>query len=735
MIKLLRNIYFFFPVQLFILHLKKYQVLLIPWVILYSSVSGNFLKSFGAQGLVLSPEYWGKVDFVSFLITGLAMGVFIMAWHITTFILHSRRFKFLATTSNPFLKYSINNNLFPVIFLVYYLFNMYHYNRDVELKSTGEIFMLITGLILGIIISWAVSFVYFFGAEKTIVRRMTPLIANPELLRRRSPERNYWKEDLGSNVNYYMSSALRLRKPRKVHHYREDFLEKIFKQHHIAAIVSILLAFVFLIMIGIFLENPFFEIPAFSSVLVFLGISIAAIGALTYFLQNWSLPVAILLIVFVNFLYKHEFIDARNKAYGLNYSKKLPRVPYDKAFLYSLSSTENIEADKANMIKILNRWKARQKKPKPKMVFINVSGGGLRSATLVMNNLQKIDEKINGDLLNSTFMISGASGGMLAATYYRELYRKKLHGDQINLYDTTYVDNISRDLLNAIFSSMITRDIFAPALKFKVGERYYVKDRGYAFERKLALNTFNVLNLQLRDFEADEGAGNIPLIMFNAVIKRDGRRMIISSQPVSFLMKPAAAGTEPDGIDFKRMFHDRDPGSLRVLTALRMNATFPYVLPNVWLPSDPVIDVMDAGLRDNYGLETTLRFAEHFKDWIAENTSGIVVLQIRDKLPDNWQQQFETNSLTDMIINPATVLQHNWFRMQDYSQADQFNYFKSGSSFPINKVTMVYFPKKEDKMAPLNFHLSARERLDIQQSFSHPYNQAQLKQFISLLNR
>ncbi len=40
---------------------------------------------------------------------------------------------------------------------------------------------------------------------------------------------------------------------------------------------------------------------------------------------------------------------------------------------------------------------------------------------------------------------------------------------------------------------------------------------------------------------------------------------------------------------------------MRLLTALRINATFPYVLPNVWLPSKPVIDVMDAGLRDNYG--------------------------------------------------------------------------------------------------------------------------------------
>ncbi|MBX2889045.1 MAG: patatin-like phospholipase family protein [Ferruginibacter sp.] len=731
--KLLRNIYYFLPVQLFVLHFKKYQVLLLPWFILYSTVGGSFLKSFGAQGLILSPEYWGKVDFVSFLITGVAMGVFIMAWQITTFILHSRRFKFLATTSNPFLKYSINNNLLPIIFLVYYLFSVYHYNRDIELKSTLDILMLIAGLLFGITISWAVSFVYFFGAEKTIVRRMTPLVANPELLRKRGPEKIFWKEDLGQHVNYYLSSFFRIRKPRKVHHYREDFLEKIFKQHHIAAIVSILLAFIFLIIIGVFLENPFFEIPAFSSVLVFLGIAVAAIGALTYFLQNWSLPMAILLIIFANFLYKYEYIDARNKAYGLNYSKKLPRTSYNKFQLNALCSPEHIKADKANMIRILNRWKAHQKEEKPKMVFINVSGGGLRSAAFVMNNLQKIDSLYNGQLFKKTFMISGASGGMLAATYYRELYREKFHGKDINLYDTTYVDNISRDLLNAIFSSMITRDIFAPALKFSVGKMHYVKDRGYAFERKLALNTFNVLNVQLKDVEADEGQGNVPLMIFNSVIKRDGRRMIISSQPVSFMMKAVDPNAEPDGVDFKSLFHDRNPQNLRILSALRMNATFPYVLPNVWLPTEPVIDVMDAGLRDNYGLETTLRFAEHFKDWIATNTSGIVILQIKDKLPDNWQQQFETNSLTDMIINPATVLQHNWFKMQGYSQLDQISYFQAGSLFPVDRFTMVYFPKKESKMASLNFHLSARERLDIQQSFHHPYNQYQLQRFLGTL--
>jgi hypothetical protein len=62
-----------------------------------------------------------------------------------------------------------------------------------------------------------------------------------------------------------------------------------------------------------------------------------------------------------------------------------------------------------------------------------------------------------------------------------------------------------------------------------------------------------------------------------------------------------------------------------------MNATFPYVLPNVWLPTNPVIDVMDAGLRDNFGQENTLRFIESFKNWLQENTAKVVIIQIRDR--------------------------------------------------------------------------------------------------------
>src|SRR6185503_19204022 len=97
---------------------------------------------------------------------------------------------------------------------------------------------------------------------------------------------------------------------------------------------------------------------------------------------------------------------------------------------------------------------------------------------------------------------------------------------------------ISDDLLNTIYSSMIARDLFAPAQKFSVGPYRYVKDRGYAFEQKLNENTEGVLDKSMGSYGADEKAGNIPLIIFNSVITRDGRKLMICSQPVSFLMQP-----------------------------------------------------------------------------------------------------------------------------------------------------------------------------------------------------
>jgi len=435
----------------------------------------------------------------------------------------------------------------------------------------------------------------------------------------------------------------------------------------------------------------------------------------------------------LNLLYKYDVIDPSNKAYGLNYINRNDRPFYSEEGLLRICTGENVEKDKLSMTRVLMSWKKKQKEDKPVFYIINTSGGGNRSATFTMNILQRLDSLSGGQLMNKTFLITGASGGMFGAAYFRELVRLKSKVDSsINVYDRRYVDAISRDLLNPLFSSFVARDLASPAQKFKVGDYEYIKDRGYAFEQKLAINTSGVLDRQMKDLYEDEKSANIPLMLFNSVVTRDSRSMIISTQPVSFLMRPLYDSTHippmsPDAIDFGAFFSKQDPMNLRLLTALRMNATFPYVLPNVWLPTTPVIDVMDAGFRDNFGEQTAIRFINVFRNWLDANTSGVVFIQIRDRKTGGWQNPYESNDITELVTKPLLLLQYNWYKMQEYNQDDLLSISQNDLKVPFYKLAFQYVPKNELEAATLNFHLTRQEKSDIANALSSNVNRENFK--------
>ncbi len=736
----LRGFLYSFPIQLLFLHFRKYQALLLFWFILFSTVNGSFMKTFGADSLYLAPEYLGNVNSISSAIVGVAVGMFIMSWNISTFILFTRHFRFLAATTNPFLKYCINNSILPILFLVFYFIKAYHFDHYKELISTTEILFLAGGFLSGLIFILAISFVYFFRADRSILRRMMPIITNPNsYITHLQPVKEVHLGAPLMKVEWYFETPFRLRRTRDVSHYTQAFVDSIFKRHHFAAILSVFAAFLFLVIIGFFLEHPFFQIPAAASITIFFSILIGVAGAITYFLQSWSIPYLIGLILLLNVFYKLDWIDPRNKAYGINYLNKTERPSYTRKGLLALCADENVEADKKNMITILENWKKNQDSDKPLLVFINTSGGGHRSATFTMSILQHLDSITGGSVMKKTFLISGASGGMIGAAYFRELYLQRLKGNNIHLQDKKYVDDIAGDLLNPLFSSFVARDLIAPAQKFNVGPYTYVKDRGYAFEEKLNQNTRRLLDKQLKDYVADEKAATIPLMFFNSVVTRDSRKMIISTQPVRFMMKGWQDSArmpymDPDAVDFASFFSKQDPYSLRMLTALRMNATFPIVLPNVWLPSEPVIDVMDAGLRDNYGQETTLRFLKAFEKWIIENTRGVLLLQIRDRGSGAWEYPYLSDDISDHATKPFLLLQHNWFKMMEFFQNDMLSYYSDNQGLNIHKITFQYAADKEENKAALSFHLSRREEKDIMSSIHSSYNKIHFEKLLKLLN-
>ena len=192
---------------------------------------------------------------------------------------------------------------------------------------------------------------------------------------------------------------------------------------------------------------------------------------------------------------------------------------------------------------------------------------------------------------------------------------------------------------------------------------------------------------------------------------------------------------DPDAIDFTSFFANQDPYNLRILTALRMNATFPVVLPNVWLPSNPIVDVMDAGLRDNYGTETALRFIESFDNWIKENTNGVLLIQLFDRATGGWDHPYQSDNITDHTIKPFLMLQNNWYKLMEYSQNTMLGYYLESPAHKINKIFFRYSSETEESKAALNFHLTKSEKLDIARSLNSADNKENFEKLLQFFNQ
>jgi hypothetical protein len=71
----------FFPVQLFIGHLKYNLLAILYWLILLLIVTDNIGTAYGVPLLFFSPEYLGEVNNWSFLFIGFSVGGFIMGFN------------------------------------------------------------------------------------------------------------------------------------------------------------------------------------------------------------------------------------------------------------------------------------------------------------------------------------------------------------------------------------------------------------------------------------------------------------------------------------------------------------------------------------------------------------------------------------------------------------------------------------------------------------------------------
>lgn len=741
-----RRIFYFFPFQLVLLHLKQNHFLLLIWIILFAIATGVFAPKFGVPLQFLIPEYRGATGVISFGIVGFALGGFITGHNLYTYITHGYRFPLIATLSRPFQKFSLNNALIPVCFVATYIVNSAVYQVTRELIPWYLVILNIVALLFGISLFQSLSYIYFSytnkdakafqkGRTRRVTRKEQPIdspIHNPlKWLRERA--RQPWQ------VETYLIAWNKVSLARDSEHYDKAIVQKVFSQNNInAARFEIALVISFLV-IGSLREFNLFLIPAAASLLLLFTISLMLVSALHSWIKGWTFTVIVFLLMMLNFFYSDvKILKLDNKAYGLDYDHA--KVQYNPAAL--LPNWDTVKADQQHSLQILENWRKKLNpewladKQKPKMVIILSSGGGLRSAFWTARSLVVADSMTDGRLLNHCVLMTGASGGMLGSAYLRDLLLLRRSGEIHDLYNLNRLEDLSKDLLNPVVLSLATNDLFVRYQQIVDGPFRYTKDRAWAFEKQFDENTHGLLNHRLRDYAKPEALADIPMMILTPTIINDGRRLLISPQPLSYLATSYYHSGDPhpqaENVEFRRMFREQQADHLRFITALRMNSTFPYIFPIATLPSEPAMEVMDAGLRDNFGVKLSTRFIDVFRDWINTNTSGVVFVQVRD-LPRGVMFEQEQQSLFSKLTAPLGSVYGNLTKTQDYSNDQMLSYLQQSFDVPVDVVTFQLQQSSETHVS-LSWHLTAAEKEFIRKATEDPFYKEELNRLAQLLN-
>jgi len=751
----IKRIIYFFPFQLFFVQFKKNILLLSIWGILIGFVSNWLASKYGVSNLFLSPEYHGVVGIWSFLIMGICMGAFIMTFNIASYVTNGSRFPFIATLNRPFLKYSINNFIIPFAFLAYYSWSIIKFQRTNEYQDWQSIAIELTSFYAGIGIFMMFSYIYFFSTNKNLfqffgIKPSKDIQETITKLKERHKRKSFIAKFLVPTIKVvrewkiltYIPHPFTVRLARDTSHYEKEMILQVFNQNQNNAALFQLLVFIILIVMGLFQDVSYLQIPAGGSIILLFTMFLIIVTVLQTWLRGWFAISFVILMILLNNFSKYNIMEFESRAYGLDYQSE--KAKYTNEVLES--HTNNLDQyikDVSQTKIILEKWKKKNQSAntqKPKMVIVCASGGGIKSSVWTFHVLSALDSITNGDFFRKTHLLTGSSGGTIGISYFRELYHQALLGHKIPSYKEQ-ISNISKDLLNPVASSFTLYDLIFKFRKFELDGYTYMKDRGYAFEEKLNKNTNSILNKKISYYQEIEAEAVLPTLILSPAIVNDGRRLIISSQPVSFLVhnnpsKQIKNTPTVEQIEFTRFFENQNPYNLKFTSALRMNATFPYIMPLVSLPSEPIMEIIDAGARDNYGMKTAIKYIYTFRKWLEENTSGLIIVQIREQQKEPVIEDTKQRSGIEKISRPIGSFYDNLFKIQDYNNDELIQY---ASDWYNGKMEIIDFQLRTDKTGEgqsisLSWHLTNREKKQIAQALELEQNVIALRKITELLS-
>jgi len=361
---------------------------------------------------------------------------------------------------------------------------------------------------------------------------------------------------------------------------------------------------------------------------------------------------------------------------------------------------------------VIHSWESGPRRKNSKTItIVATAGGGIRAAAWTADVMTRLQEHCGGNLSSSLLLVSSVSGGSVGSMFVVGPY-SSMTGD----YPTSDADlnpirfNAARSSLSAVGWGLAYPDLVraAPLFGSLVPQTL---DRGWSLENAWATAWRNASQDQpfMGVWRDDVRAGTRPAVIFNATVSESGERFLIAST------RAPSDGTV--------QLFDLFPGSdIRVATAARLSASFPYVSPLARSsigPTASAYHVGDGGYYDNSGLLSAVEWLRGAADAVHGYQVLLILIDAKPETPKtgstwSWQKQ---------IIGPIETLLHVRTSSQELRDSIELqmalDYLAAQKNIhPIH----ASFLFSSTAPSPLSWHLTKHQLDEIDESWGNDEN-------------
>jgi hypothetical protein len=345
-----------------------------------------------------------------------------------------------------------------------------------------------------------------------------------------------------------------------------------------------------------------------------------------------------------------------------------------------------------------------------RVIVVAANGGGIQASAWAAQVLYGLHEELRKELgdkfQNSLRLISSVSGGSVGNGFFvhwlahKNVARRPDEAAAMSSLDEVAWGLAWPDFLRALFPWLF-------GLLIRIG-------RGRALERAWVLNSIpdsknpKDLDDPLSSWNALVTDGKIPAVIMNATITETGERLLFATTKLTG--RADGGGALVDATELHTI--NDEEFDVRVVTAARLSATFPYVTPASRSDGPgPQPHIVDGGYYDNYGMATLVEWLDEALAGAKNKIKSVLVIQIhgapeesnlsdeRHSKTRGWFYQAFAPIKTLLKVRTAGQIAHNDIELEFLQEK------WAAAGVPIHTVIFEF----GNRDVPLSWHLTPTE--------------------------